>query len=438
MVIVICIAYNGVSSSAKTLKAEYFMLDNGMEVVLIPNHRAPVVVHMVWYRVGSADDPVGKSGLAHYLEHLMFKGTKRIKPGEFSQIVARNGGQENAFTSRDYTGYFQRVARDRLEIVMELEAERMQGLILSEEITLPERDVILEERSTRVDNEPASLLSEQMAAVQFLRHPYGTPVIGWRNEMEKLTHKDALNFYRQYYSPDNAILVVAGDISFSDLKPLAERYYGGLKPTKLMTRERPIEPPQISPKEITLVDKRVPNVSVTRSYLVPVAEEFTTNDKAALQIIAELLGNKTTSRIYQSLVVKDKLAAAAGASYQPITLNPNRFFIYAEALNGVNANSLTLALDNVISEFLHNGATETEIEEVKIRIQDSTTYALDNPQATAYIFGHALSAGMTVHEVEKWSDIIASISSKRLMTIARKVFRPERSVTGYLLPAGME
>ncbi len=418
---------------AGPFNAEFFELDNDLQVVVIPNHRAPVVIHMMWYRVGSADDPVGKSGIAHFLEHLMFKGTDKLAPGEFSRIVAMNGGQENAFTSWDYTGYFQRVARDRLEIVMELEAGRVRGLVLDEAIVAPERDVILEERSARTDNQPSALLSEQLGAAQFLRHPYGTPIIGWRHEIETLNHQDALDFYRRYYAPDNAILIVAGDITAAQLRPLAEKYYGPLPPAGITPRVRPQEPPQISPRRVSLADARVAQPSITRSYLAP---NHRSGDKSsvALQVFAEILGGKSTSRLYQNIVVERGLAAWAGSSYQPMSLDSARFYIYADSVPGGSIEEIEAALDEVIDELLSTGPTEAEVAAAKGRMQDVVVYALDNPQSVASIFGNALSTGLTVEDVESWPARVAAVTRDDVIAVAREVLRLERSVTALLLP----
>ena len=418
---------------AGPFNSEYFELDNGLQVVVIPNHRAPIVTHMLWYRVGSADDPVGKSGIAHFLEHLMFKATDKLASGEFSRIVARNGGQENAFTSWDYTGYFQRVARDRLEIVMELEAGRIRGLRLDEEVVRPERDVILEERSARTDNQPSALLAEQIGAAQFLRHPYGTPIIGWRHEIETLDHNDALAFYRRYYAPDNAILIVAGDISAAELKPLAEKYYGVIPPAGTPARQRPVEPPQISPRRVSLEDARVAQSSLTRSYLAP-SHGTIGGDSVALQVFAEILGSKSTSRLYQGLVVERALAAWAGSSYQALALDASRFFVYADALPGVSIADVEVALDEVIAELLLNGPSDEEVASAKSRMQDAVVYALDNPQSVASIFGNAMSVGLSVEDIESWPERVAAVTRERIMTAARAVLCPELSVTGILLP----
>src|SRR5499433_2614456 len=207
-----------------------FTLPNGLQVLVIQDHRTPVVTQMVWYKVGSADETPGKSGLAHFLEHLMFKGTAKHPAGEFSHTVLRIGGNENAFTSYDYTGFFQRVPRDQLGKMMEFEADRMTGLILKDENVLPERDVVLEEYNMRVANNPEARLNEQIMAALYLNHPYGRPVIGWHHEIEKLSREDALAFYRRFYAPNNAILVVAGDVTVDEVKKLATATYGALKP----------------------------------------------------------------------------------------------------------------------------------------------------------------------------------------------------------------
>lgn len=414
--------------------AETFTLENDMRVVVIENHRAPIVVHMVWYRVGAADDPVGKSGIAHFLEHLMFKGTEKIAPGDFSRTVALNGGQENAFTSWDYTGYFQRVARDRLETVMELEADRMRNLRLTNEIVLPERDVILEERSARTDNDPASLLAEQMSAALFLRHPYGTPVIGWRHEIGQLDREDALDFYERYYRPNNATLVVAGDITAAELKPLAEKYYGVIPAGEPVVRTRASEPPHLSPRRVTLSDVRVSRPSLTRTYLAPSYSGGDVAQAEPLQVLSQILGAKTTSRLYQSLVVEQRLAAWAGSSYSPLALDQGRFRLYVQGLPETDMTDVEAALDAAVEELLTNGVTDQEVAAAKERMQASAIYALDDPGSVARIFGTALTLDLSVEHVESWPDRIAAVTTDQVMAAARGVLQPERSVTGILLP----
>ena len=291
----------GGEGKAAVFDPETFTLDNGMQVVVVTNRRAPVVSHHVWYRIGSADSPQGKSGLPHFLEHLMFKGTESLASGEFSRIVARNGGNENAFTGPDYTGYFQTIAKDRLELVMRMEADRMTNLVLDEEETLLERDVILEERSQRTDNDPGSRLSEQINAAQYLHHPYRLPIIGWRHEIESYSREDALDFYRTWYAPNNAILIVAGDIDAAELRPLAERYYGVIPAREIPERVRVQEPPQPAPRDVQLADPRVRQPSWVRSYLAPSFEHGASEHAYPLEVLAEILGGTSTSRLYRIL-----------------------------------------------------------------------------------------------------------------------------------------
>src|ERR1700723_2993940 len=248
-----------------------FTLGNGLKVVVIPDHRTPVVTQMIWDKVGSADETPGKSGLAHFLEHLMFKGTSKHPAGEFSQTVLRVGGNENAFTSTDYTGYFQRVPREQLQKMMEFEADRMIGLILKDENVLPERDVVLEEYNMRGANNPEARLAEQIMAALYLNHPYGRPVIVWHHEIEKLDREDAIAFYRRFYAPNNATLVIAGDVDADEVRPMAEQTFGQVQPQPAIPAERirPQEPAPIAPRTVTFADPRVEQPSVRRVYLVP-------------------------------------------------------------------------------------------------------------------------------------------------------------------------
>ena len=257
---VIAAAFVAGAASAETTGAPVadFTLPNGLELVVIPDHRAPVVTHMIWYKVGAADETPGKSGLAHFLEHLMFKGTAKNPAGQFSQVVARFGGQENAFTSNDYTAFYQRVPSDQLKTVMDFEADRMTGLQLTDQVVLPEREVILEEQNQRVGNNPRARLSEQIDAALFLNHPYGKPVIGWRHEMEQLSRDDAIGFYRRFYAPNDAVVIVAGDVEPSEALKFAEATYGKVaRHANIQPRERPQEPPPVAVRSLTLADPRV-------------------------------------------------------------------------------------------------------------------------------------------------------------------------------------
>ena len=328
-----------------------FRLENGLQVVVIEDHRAPVVTHMVWYRVGSADDPPGKSGLSHFLEHLMFDGTDRLAPGEFSRIVTRNGGQGNAFTSFDYTGYFQRVAADRLPLMMELEADRMANLVIDRATVAEERAVVLEERGLRVDANPGAIISERERAALFLHHPYRIPIIGWRHEIEGLTADDAQAFYRRHYAPDNAILIVAGDVTPDAVRALAREHYGPIPAAGVTPRARVQEPPHIAARRVTYADARVTQPSVSRGYLAPSRRSGAQAEAAALSLFTRLLGRGPTSHLYRTLVVEEGVAVAAGAGYSPLGLGPSALSVYAVPAQGVGLEEIEARLDAALSRF---------------------------------------------------------------------------------------
>ena len=412
-----------------------FELDNGMQVVVIENHRAPVVTHMVWYRAGAADEPTGKSGIAHYLEHLMFKGTKTRAPGEFSQIIAGLGGRENAFTSQDYTAYFQTVAPQHLGTMMELEADRMTGLTLTDEIIEPERKVILEERRSRTDNNPRALLSEQVSAATYLNHPYRLPVIGWAHEIEAITRADLEEFYRTWYAPNNAILVVSGDVDPDEVLRLAKKHYGPVAARDLPPRIRPAEPPQIAPREVVLRDARVEQPSMSRRYIAPSYTAGDTVHAYALEVLSEVLGGGTTARIYRGLVVDQPLAASAGAWYSPGSLDLTTFGFWFTPRPGVALEDVEAALDEKIATLLQDGVTEDEVERAKLRLIDGAVFARDSVSGPARIFGAALASGETAKDVEAWPDRIQAVTVEQVNAAARAVIDARRSTTGVLLPA---
>jgi zinc protease len=414
---------------------ETFTLDNGMQVVVVTNRRAPVVSHHVWYRVGSADSPLGKSGLAHFLEHLMFKGTDSLAPGEFSRIIARNGGNENAFTGPDYTGYFQTIAKDRLELVMRMEADRMANLELDELEVLNERSVVLEERSQRVDNDPGARLSEQLNATQFYHHPYRMPVIGWRHEMASYTRADALDFYRTWYAPNNAVLIVAGDIDAAELRPLAEKYYGAIPARPLPERFRVQEPPQEAARDVVLSDPRVQQPSWIRSYLAPSFTAGATEHAYALEVLAEIFGGTSTSRLYRSLVIEQKLATSAGAYYRGSSLDLATFRVYASPRPGVSLDALEAAVEAELERLKTEPITDQEVARATRRLVAEATYAQDSLSTAVRSFGAALTTGRTVADVEAWPERIGAVTTAQVNAAATHVLRPETTVTGRLLPA---
>ena len=411
-----------------------FVLPNGLEVVVIPDHRVPVVTHMVWYRVGSADEPPGLSGIAHFLEHLMFKGTEKNPSGKFSQVLATIGGQENAFTSTDYTGYYQRVAKEHLGSVMAFEADRMTGLVLTDANVLPERDVVLEEFNMRVANSPDARLGEQVAAALFLNHPYGRPVIGWKHEIEKLNREDALAFYKRFYAPNNAVLVVAGDVTAEEVKRLAEETYGKIaRRPDVGPRVRPQEPDIKAVRQVTLADPRVAQPSMQRSYLVPSDMTAKPGESEALDVLAHILGSGNNSRLYRTLVEQRRTAISAGASYSGTSVDATRFGVYATPQAETSLPDLEAAVDEVITDVIENGVTAQELERAKTRIIADAVYARDNQATMARWYGAALVSGATVQQVKSWPDRVRAVTADAVRDAARDWLKKERSVTGYLV-----
>jgi len=411
-----------------------FTLANGLEVVVIPDHRTPVVTHMVWYKVGSADETPGKSGLAHFLEHLMFKGTAKNPAGRFSQVVATIGGQENAFTTADYTGYFQRVSRGELKTLMEFEADRMTGLVLDEAEVRPELKVVLEEHNMRVANNPGARLGEQMDAALYLNHPYGRPVIGWRQEIEQLDREDALAFYRRFYTPNNAIVVVAGDVTTAEVRSLAEATYGKVaRVAEIKPRLRPQEPVQEAARTVTLADPRVTQPSVSRYYLVPSSTTARPGESEALDVLSHILGRGANSRLYQTLVVDKGIAVNAGASYDGTALDTTRMSVHGTPKPGTTSAQLEEAIDAVLAEVIEKGVTADELERAKSRLIADAVYANDNQRMMAQWYGASLATGATVEQVRTWPDRIRVVGAEAVHDAARRWLDKRRSVTGYLV-----
>ena len=422
------------SSLAGVFNPETFTLKNGMQVVLVKNHRVPVVTHMVWYKVGSADEGPGETGIAHFLEHLMFKGTKTRKPGEFSAIVARNGGQENAFTSTDYTAYYQTIAKERLELVMEMEADRMTNLVITDQEVEPERLVVLEERRSRIDNRPGSILSEHINSALYLNHPYRNPVIGWEHDIKGLTINRILAFYKKWYAPNNAILVVAGDVTLNVLKPLAEKYYGNIPRRPKVIKTDIQEPIQRAARRVELEDKRVRQPVWRRAFLAPTLQWGEASHVYALEVLSDILGGGASSRLYRQLVAKNKIAVSSGAYYTNTYKGPGRFIFYASPRGQVSLDTLENAVEAEIEQIVNNGVTADEVNRAKRRLVAEAIYARDSLNTGARTLGAALAAGLTVEDIEQWPDRISAVTPQQVHAAAKVQFNKNYSVTGLLLP----
>lgn len=421
-------------AAAQHFEAERFTLTNGLEVAVLPNHRTPAVTAMVWYKVGAADDPRGKSGIAHFLEHLMFKGTTTVPPGGFAAQIAQNGGRDNAFTAEDYTAFYETVARDRLDMVLRLEADRMTGLVINDGVLLPERKVILEERRMRIDNSPSALLAEQLTAALFLNASYHNPTIGWESEMHGLGTEDALAFYRRWYMPNNAVLVVAGDVEPAEVRGLAERYFGPLPARTVPERVRLQEPPHQAAVRLEMKSTRAAQASWRRYYLAPSHFNGARKDAYPLEVLAELLGAGESSRLYQELVVKRRLATSVGADYAPGALGPASFTVSAAARPGVAIADLEKAIDVELHDIVENGVSDDEVRRAETRMQSAAIYAQDSLSGPANIVGAALALGRTIDDVTDWPERIGKVTAADIQAAARAVLIDRNSATGILLP----
>ena len=413
---------------------ETFTLGNGLQVVVLPNHRVPAVTQMVWYKVGAADDPRGRSGLAHFLEHLMFKGTKAQPPGAFGALIAQNGGRDNAFTGEDYTAFHETVAREQLDLVMRLEADRMTGLVLDEPGVLSEREVVLEERRTRIDNDPSALLREQLYANLFLNDSSRVPTIGWESEIRKLGTTDALAFYRDWYIPNNAVLIVAGDADPAEVRRLAEKNFGGLPAGTPPPRLRLDEPEHRAPVRLEMKSARVAQPSWRRYYVAPSYRTGAAEQAFALQVLAEILGGGVGSRLYQNLVLKDGVALSASADYSPTALGMTTFALSATPKPGTSVPDLERAIARELRRVVEHGVEPDEVRRAVQRMQAASVYSRDSLSGLANIVGGALAMGRTLDDVAVWPDRIGAVTPAEVQQAARAVLVERNSATGILLP----
>ncbi|HUE65790.1 MAG TPA: pitrilysin family protein [Rhizomicrobium sp.] len=410
-----------------------FALGNGMQVLVIPDHRAPVATQMLWFRVGAVDDPPGLSGMAHFFEHMMFRGTKLVPDDAFSQTVAKNGGEDNAFTDHDYTAFYEQIAKDRLPLAMKLEADRLANLDLSDSHVGPERDVVLEERRMRVDNQPQSLMNEQMLAALHLSHPYGRPVIGWADEVRRIDRSTAQDFYDHHYAPNNAVLVIAGDVTPEEVRKMAQDAYGKVPARELAPRSEFAEPPRLAESRmvITRADAKVPLFD--RIYRVPSYAQGMPGQAEGLETFAQLLGGDQTSLLYRVLVEQKKLATDAGANYDGDVRDAGEFSVYAVPRPGVSLETLEKAVDQVLNVSAIALPGDIELNRAKTQLVAGVIYRRDSQFALASAYGQALAIGLTVDDVNEWPGRIRAVSAEGARKAAQTLQR-KQSVTAYLIP----
>ncbi len=419
---------------AEEPKLFQFALQNGLSVLVIPDHRAPIVTQILYYRVGATDDPPGNSGLAHFFEHMMFRGTPTVPGDQFARTVARNGGEDNAFTTEDYTAFYEQIAKDRLSLVMGLDADRMINLDLSDANVRTERDVVLEERRMRIDNDPQALLREQMDAALHLSHPYGRPVIGWPEEIHRIGRIEAQSYYSRHYAPNNAILVVAGDVLPDQVRLDAEATYGKVPARQLVPRTDYAQPPRLGETRLTLYRENVKLPQLMRLYRVPSYTEAKPGEAEALDVLAQLLGGDATSALYSQLVMARRLASDAGASYSGYTRDAGEFEVYAVPRPGVKMEVLDQAIDSILKEYATTGAKPADIERAKTQLVAGAVYQRDNQLDLASAYGQALAIGLTVDDVREWPNRIRVVTGDQIRDAAAKDVIKREAATGFLVP----
>lgn len=423
---------------AKVYNAESFTLANGMEFVVIPNHRVPAVTSMIWYRVGAADEPRGLSGMAHYLEHLLFKGTPTVKPGDFSKTVRALGGNDNAFTTQDYTAFYQSIATIHLETMMKMEADRMLNTSPPPADFTAEQKVVLEERRQRTENDPRGYFSEQLRALMFINHPYGNPVIGWGHEVGALNWPQIQKFYQQHYAPNNAIMVVSGDITAARLKPLAEKYFGPLKPIDLPAREWTSVPPMIVNPQLSLRHPQIRQPVFMRLYRLPSARQ-NRDESYALSLLGEIMDGGAATRLYKSLVADQKIATSVNFSYDGLALSDGTGWLSAVPAEGVSLERVEQALEKELRLLIDKGVTDQELNEARQRMKDSTAFALDSLSGPAMNVGRALATGLSLDDVEYWPYELDKVTKAQIQAVAAQYLDPDDIrqrpfISGYLLP----
>ena len=404
-------------------------LPNGLKVILLENHKSPVITFQVWYRVGSRNESYGKTGLAHLLEHMMFKGTKKFGPGEFNRIVQENGGDDNAFTSSDYTTYFQNLSADRIDVSLELESDRMHGLLLREEDFQTERSVVIEERRLRTEDNPKSVLSEQLAANAFQVQPYRWPVIGWMQDLKRLTLDDLKAHYKRFYTPSNALIVVVGDFRKEELLPKIERYFGSIPGGVAPDQDVPLDDPQLGERRIS-VRREAQLASVVMAYHVPNLHK---PDSYVLEVIAALLSSGESSRLQTALVHDKQLALGAGADNSLLSRDPGLFSIGADVLPGKNPAEVEKAIDREIERLQKEPVGERELAKAKNQLEAAFIFSQDSLFYQAMLLAqHEIARGWRT--IDEYLPAVRKVTAADVQRVAERYLVPDNRTVASLVP----
>jgi zinc protease len=404
-------------------------LDNGLRVLLLEDHRSPIVTVQTWYRVGSRNEARGATGIAHFLEHLMFRGTARYGPGEFARLVERNGGQDNAFTSQDVTSYYVNVAADRLELVLGLEADRMHNLLLDPKIIESEREVVIEERRTRTEDDPGGFLGEEVSAQAFHAHPYGQPIIGWTVDIKRITPDEIRAFYKTYYVPNNAILVIVGAFKADEVLAKVKAAFGGIPRGPQPPPVLAVEPAQNGERRVTV--RRTAELPIVYlGYHVP---NHTSPDAAALEVLSVVLAGGRSSRLYRDLVHERQLALEAGGDYSYFSLDPNLFWFWATPLPGQTVETLEKELLGHMDGLTREPVTEVELTRAKNQVEAAFVFQEDSIHRRGSLLarfeligGHALK--------DRYLESIRAVTPSDLQRVAARYFPADRKNVGVLMP----
>jgi zinc protease len=418
-----------------TLPVTQFTLDNGMEVIVIEDHRSPLVLHAVTYRVGGADEETGKTGLAHFFEHLMFKGTKKHPKDSFDLLLDENGAERNAFTNLETTFYYERAHVNMLETLMDLEADRMLNLVLTPEVLDTERKVVQEERRLRTDSDPYGAAFEKMNATLFKVHPYGRPVVGLADDVARLTLDDAISFYRAHYMPATAILLVVGDVQPEAVKRLAEKYYGPLQnATKPAVLKRPPEPRRSKADRLELEDERITVPAISRIYNMGLNAGTTAREAAAYQVLASIMGSNSQSRLYKQLITGDQVATSVNTTYRGSTDEYGLFYVFGAPRSGVDVNDLERRIDVILQNVNDHGVTPEELQDAVNTAAAKDIYARDSAVSLGVTAADVRAAGRSLSYVDDVSAAITKLTPQDIQEAAQKVFDATQSVTLILRP----